>query len=205
MRSASFAEWLLSLVTTTERASSAVGDLLEDVVTRGWPWFWSCLVRTFLSMLWTSFATAPVSMVVFAVVAWFAYMIATAILWFFAGILMTLGWGLFYFLSHHTGLELLINLLKIRIDWLPVPSGLSHWVEALVIWVVAPLQMGRFTARCWPRREIVAWLYMLLLWPVMMTLIPIAATTVRISLWMIPIIHASTLAGILRERRETVV
>jgi hypothetical protein len=44
---------------------------------------------------------------------------------------------------------------------------------------------------------------MLLLWSAMMTFVPFAATTVSVSLWMIPIIHASTLAGILRERHAT--
>jgi hypothetical protein len=130
-------------------------------------------------------------------------MIISVILWFFAGIFVTLGWGLFYFFSHHTGLELLITLLKVRLDWRPVPPELMHWVEGIVICVWAPLQMGRYTARCWPGREVAAWVFMLLLWPAMMTFVPFAATTIRVSFWMIPIIQASTLAGIVRERRAT--
>jgi hypothetical protein len=202
MRSASLAEWLLSLVTTPERASSTIGDLMEDVVARGRLWFWSSVIRTFLSTLWRSLLSAPISMVVFAVAGWFLYMFLSLILWFVAWLFVTLGWGLFYFFSHHTGMELLINLLKVRLDW-PASPEVMHWVEAIVICVCAPLQMGRYTARYWPGRELSAWLFMLLLWSAMMTFVPFAATTVRVSLWMIPIIHASTLAGILRERHAT--
>jgi hypothetical protein len=203
MRSASLAEWLLSLVTTPGRASSIVGDLIEEVGARGALWFWSCVIRTFLSILWRSLLSAPISMVVFAVAGWFLYMFISLILWFFAGTVVTLGWGLFYFFSHHTGLELLINLLKLRLDWRPVPPELMHWVEAIVICGCAPLQMGRYTARAWPGREIGAWVFMLLLWPAMMSFVPFATTTIRVSFWVIPVIQASTLTGILRERRAS--
>jgi hypothetical protein len=60
--------------------------------------------------------------------------------------------------------------------------------------------MGRYTAKAWRGREIAVWLFMLLLWPAMLTFVPFAATTIRVSLWMIPFILASMLAGILRER-----
>jgi hypothetical protein len=203
MHSASLAEWLLSLVTTPERASSTVGDLMEDLVARGPLWFWSSVIRTFLSLLWRSLLSVPIPMVVFAAAGWFVYMFLNLISWFFAGIVMTLGWGLFYFFSHHTGLELLINLLKVRLDWQPVPPALMHWAEAIVICVCVPLQMGRYTARAWPGREIAAWLFMLLVWPAMLTYVPFAATTIRVSLWMIPIIQTSMLAGILTQRHAT--
>lgn len=200
MPNARFAEWILSLVTTRDRASSAVGDFMEDDA-RGRVWFWICVSRTALSILWRSFAAAPLSMVAFAVVGWFGYMAITLILGFVAEIVITLCWGLTYFFSHHTGLELLANLLRIRLDWPPPPPGIARGVEAIVIWIAAPIQVGRLTARRWPGREIAVWLTMLLLWPIMATYIPFAATSTRITLPMIPLIQVSMLVGILWEHR----
>jgi hypothetical protein len=168
---------------------------------RGRVWFWICVSRTALSILWRSFAAAPLSMVAFAVVGWFGYMAITLILGLAAEIVITLCWGLTYFFSHHTGLELLANLLRIRLDWPPPPRGIARVVEATVIWIAAPIQMGRLTARHWTGREIAVWLTMLLLWPIMAAYIPFAATSTRITLPMIPLIQASVLVGILWEHR----
>jgi hypothetical protein len=202
MHSASFAEWMLSLITTPDRASSTVGDLLEDVAARGRLWFWLCIVRTAGSLLWRSFVAAPVSVILFAVLAWFGYMITAVLLWVFAWILMmTLGWGLVYFFTHHTGLELITGLLKIRIDWPAVPSPIAYWLQFFVILINAPYHVGRFTARIFPGREMVAWLTMSLLWPLLAVFVPFAATSIRVSLPVMTIVLSSALIGISRERR----
>jgi hypothetical protein len=205
MRSGWLAEWILSLATAPDRASSTVGDLMEDVSTRGWLWFWLSIVRTAFSISWHSFAVSPLSMVLFAVVAWFGYMIAGIILWLVAQILITLGWGLAYFFTHHTGLELLTDLLKVRLEWMPVPPQIAHWIEGFVVWVAAPFQIGRIIARCCPGREIAAWLTMSLLWPMLSIFVPFATMSIRISLPMTAIILGSVLMGILRERRALLV
>jgi hypothetical protein len=60
MRKDSIAEWVLSLVSTQERAASTAGDLLEEAEFRGVPWFWLSLVRTTASLVWQSWVNAPV-------------------------------------------------------------------------------------------------------------------------------------------------
>jgi hypothetical protein len=52
MRSARFAQWILALVTTYDRAAATVGDLMEDVQTRGALWFWASVVGTAFSIAW---------------------------------------------------------------------------------------------------------------------------------------------------------
>jgi hypothetical protein len=64
------AEWLLSQVTSRERAVSTVGDLMESAATRGAGWFWSSVVRTTGSLLWRGFADAPGPMLGLALRAW---------------------------------------------------------------------------------------------------------------------------------------
>jgi hypothetical protein len=55
MRKTQIAEWILSLVTSPERAASTIGDLMEDGATRNALWFWMCVGRTALSSLWRTF------------------------------------------------------------------------------------------------------------------------------------------------------
>jgi hypothetical protein len=62
MRNARLAEWILSLVTTPERASAAVGDLLEDRAHAGALRFWSAVLITTLSLLWRDMTASPLRM-----------------------------------------------------------------------------------------------------------------------------------------------
>lgn len=200
MHSAHFAEWILSLVTTPERASSTVGDLLEDVQARGWSWFWLCVVRTAASSLWQVFARAPVSLMGQAILGWCHYMVASLLLFFAAAIVAPVAWGLFYFFAHHTGLELLTNLVKFRIDWPDLPDGVMYWIEAAVVLMVSPFWVGRSMPRSLPGREIVTWLLMVLLWPPMALYVPFTSRHIRTGLHTLPFILAAMLAGILWER-----
>ena len=52
MHSIHIAEWILSLVTSRDRAASTVGDLMEQAADRGIVWFWSGILRTAASLLW---------------------------------------------------------------------------------------------------------------------------------------------------------
>src|SRR5579862_9557472 len=54
MHSAQIAEWILSLVTTPERAAATVGDLMENASSQGR--FWFGVLRTAVSLLWREFA-----------------------------------------------------------------------------------------------------------------------------------------------------
>lgn len=53
------AESLLALVTTRERATSTVGDLIEHRGGRGSLWFWTSVLRTAAALLWRSLAAEP--------------------------------------------------------------------------------------------------------------------------------------------------
>jgi hypothetical protein len=63
MRDARIAEWILSLVTTPDRAASAVGDLMEDVVARRALRFWGSVSYLTISLLVRDLASNPVRMV----------------------------------------------------------------------------------------------------------------------------------------------
>lgn len=51
MPNAAAAEWILRLVTTSDRAGSTTGDLLEEASDRGELWFWFSVFTTFCSYL----------------------------------------------------------------------------------------------------------------------------------------------------------
>jgi hypothetical protein len=59
MRSTDVAEWILSQVTTGERAEAVIGDLLEKVPTRGALWFWWSVVTTAAALVWREVAANP--------------------------------------------------------------------------------------------------------------------------------------------------
>jgi hypothetical protein len=59
MRNIRLAEWILSLVTTPERASSTAGDLVEEGAVRGRVWFWHAVLRTVASHVWRGVTDAP--------------------------------------------------------------------------------------------------------------------------------------------------
>ena len=62
MRNARLAEWILSLVTTPERASATVGDLLEDRLHARGLRFWGAVLFAALSLLWRDLAASPLLM-----------------------------------------------------------------------------------------------------------------------------------------------
>jgi hypothetical protein len=58
----SIAEWILSLATTRDRATSTAGDLLEEAAFRGVCWFWVSLLRATISLVWQAWVNDPVRM-----------------------------------------------------------------------------------------------------------------------------------------------
>lgn len=197
------AEWILSLVSAPDRAVSVVGDLLEEAVVRGPLWFWMCVAQRTLALLWHNLTETPFRMAGWGAFGWFVYMLLSVVLWFGGFVFVTLLWGMGYFFTHHTGLELLASALKIRFDWPPPPKGVMHWSELFLMCTAAPFQVGRITARYWPGRELAAWVIMSLVWPFMAVLVPFVAMSTRVSLPMIPVIQAFVLLGALWARRES--
>jgi hypothetical protein len=157
-------------------------------------------MRTVASMLWQIFAKAPVSLVAQAVLGWFHYLLASLLLWFAAIVVTPVVWGLIYWLDHRTGLEVLTDLLRIRIDWPPPPPNVMHWIEAFVVWTIAPFWVGTSIPRSLPGRELVVWLLTVLLWPAMAIYVPFTPPYLRIGVETLPLILAAMLAGMLWER-----
>jgi hypothetical protein len=201
MHSDRVAESILALVAGPGLAASTVGDLLEEAQSRGRLWFWIYVAGTTLSFLWRGLTAAPLRMTGYALIAWFMFMLVAVIWSFFGFVAMTLIWGMGYFLSHHTGLELLANLIRVRFDWPPLPAEVTRWIEFVAMVIVAPVQVGRITARYWPGRELAAWVFMLLLWPFLAFTIPFVAMLTKASPSMLPMIEAFVLVGMLWERR----
>jgi hypothetical protein len=68
MRSARIGEWILSLVTTSERAAATVGDLLENGVSV--VWFWASILSTMAALLWRDVVSDPRRMTRLAVIGY---------------------------------------------------------------------------------------------------------------------------------------
>ena len=200
MRDDRLAESLLSLVTPPDRARSTVGDLLEEATSRGRWWFWWCVARTAAALVRKSLLAAPLQMAAFAVVGWFVYMLVSLVQLLCGWLLVALLWGLGYFLTHHTAAELLADLLRIRIGWTPPPAGVLHWLGLVVVWTVAPFQVGRLVSRSWPSREIAVWVVLWLVWPLMATVVPFVAVSTRVSPHEVPVLQTFVLLGALWER-----
>src|SRR5688572_23422368 len=59
MFKADVAEWILSMTTTSERATATAGDLMQESSARGNLWFWSSLLRTTASLIWRAWTSEP--------------------------------------------------------------------------------------------------------------------------------------------------
>src|ERR1700683_3396306 len=82
MHSAPYAESLLALVTSQERAAAMVGDFTESSL--GALWFWSSVLRAGFSLLWKDAAANPGRMTELA--AGGAVMVLPLSIPFFAGV-----------------------------------------------------------------------------------------------------------------------
>jgi hypothetical protein len=138
MRNAQLAEWILSLVTSSDRAASTVGDLMENSAIRGAFWFWIGVLRTAFSLLWKEFSGEPARMMGLAARGFLlqgVLILASVIcIAFVAGVF----WGV-------TGAPS------------KLPPEISPIVWALfgvVSWGLIPFQVGRWLARRSPEREL---------------------------------------------------
>ena len=66
-------------------------------------------------MLGRDLMTAPIKMTISCAIAWFVYMLLSAVLALAGYVIVTLAWGIAYVLSNHTGLELLTDLMRVRL------------------------------------------------------------------------------------------
>lgn len=205
MRRDRLAEVLLSLVGPADRVASAVGDLMEESASRGGVWFWRSLTRLWLSLLGRDLLAAPLTMAVSAVAAWFLYMAVSLVLGFAVYVAVTLAWGMAYVLTHHTGFELLADVLRLRFDWPPIPDWAVYLVQAAVLFALSPFQIGRGSARFWRGHEVSLALVMLIVWTAMARVVPLVGIGISARPSMVPVMVMFVLAGALFERFRPII
>ena len=203
MRKDVVAETLLSLVGSTARSRSLVGDLMEEA-RRGRLWFWQSVTRLWFAMLGRDLMRAPIAMAIYCAAGWFVYMLLSLAMAFGAYIVVTLAWGAAYVLANHTGLELLTDALRIRFDWPPIPGAATYAIEAVVLFAAAPFHIGRCSAFCWRGHEVSVAVVMLGIWSLMAAFVPLVGVGITARPAMVPVMVMFVLAGALFERFRTV-
>ena len=157
MRRADAAEWILSLTTSQDRATSIAGDLVEQARLYGARWFWSSLIRTTGSLAWRAFTDAPLRLTGMAVVgaliqAIYTILLMLGIVFGHVAVMVVLGLG-----TEGTFLDL---------D--PGPSVLAWEMESMAAFLVASFFLGKWLARKAPQRELAVyatiWFIFHLLW-----------------------------------------
>jgi hypothetical protein len=119
----------------------------------------------------------------------------------FAGyVAVTLVWGIAYVLTHHTGVELLAEMLRLRFDWPPIPAWAWYLTQVAVLFVIAPFQVGRGSTHIWRGHELSLALMTLIVWMAMATFVPLVIVGVRARPAMVPVMVMFVLAGALFER-----
>lgn len=200
MRSDRVAETLLSLVAPSDRVTSVIGDLAEEASHRGGGWFWRSVTRLWFSLLGRDLLVAPWTMAASCVVGWFVYMVLSAILALSAYIAVTVVWGILYVFANHTGLELLVDLTKIRLDWPPIPEWATYGIQVVVLFAIAPFQIGRSSSHFWRGHEVSLALVMLLMWTAMSIAVPFVGVGVSARPSLVPVMVLFAFAGALFQR-----
>jgi hypothetical protein len=138
MRNSRLAEWILALVTTSDRAAATVGDLMEGAQTRGALWFWASVVGTAFSIMWRDVRAEPGKM------AWLAV----------RANLYGLGWILlctipmflvFFFWGGIVGWTSGIGAIATNLN--PWTGGWAGYAGYLIFSLLIPFVTGRWIAR----------------------------------------------------------
>ena len=141
-------------------------------------------------------------MAVAAVVGWFGFMFFAMILLAATDLLARGLWATGYVLSQHTGIELLIDVLRVRFDWAPIPAPILVALHMAVVMSGAPYQAGRLVGAEWRERAVAFTVMLAIVWSALAVAVPFVWTTdVRVTFAMLPVIDLFILAGVVRERR----
>ena len=200
MRSDRLAEAVLSMVAPAERAASAVGDLAEDADVRGAFWFWRSVARLALALLARDLVSSALAIGASAALGWFLYMGISMVFASIGYVVLTLAWGLTYVLTHHTGFELLADMMRVRFDWPPIPTSAAYALQAVVFFAVTPFCIGRGSAAIWRGHELTLVILALPIWLAMSVLVPFVGVGVRTAPAMVPVVVAFVLVGLLSAR-----
>lgn len=170
MRSAWLAEWILSLVTSPDRASATIGDLTESIDASGVFWFWSSVAQTAGSLLWRDLTVNPARMIGLAAM----------------GLIVELGLFLLYFAALFFvafivlfAVALLVPGALSGFQQMPVSSKIARLCGELggsVLVVLVPFMVGRFLARRAPGQEMAACLATTILWAIACTAVEMELT-----------------------------
>lgn len=186
------AEWILSLAVPMDRAAGMVGDLMEEFGGHRFQ-FWVYVIRTELAYVLRELIAQPLQLIFGASLAWLGYLLVGGFFAFVAYLVLIPAWGMVYFFGHHSGLELVADFMKFRLDWFPPPDWVFHGIAALIKWIVVPFHMGRSLAKRSPGRELVSLVAMLIVWPLI-------AKVTKTPLSDIPLIQMTVLIGVLWQR-----
>jgi hypothetical protein len=148
MRNARLAAWILSLVTTPERASATVGDLLEDRLHAAALRFWGAVLFAALSQLWRDVVAHPKRMAVLAVYGVFlelllSFVVAAAVLVVLSAIALVAS-------GVNPGTQLTVTVGPIMPLGIVTAGTIVGWALGLV----AQFQVGRVLAKRSPGREL---------------------------------------------------
>jgi drug/metabolite transporter superfamily protein YnfA len=140
MRKVDFAESILLLTTTPERAASTAGDLAEESTQRGTLWFWTSLLRTTASLIWRAWTAEPRRIMALALKACLMQIgifIGVAVCAIIGGVAATIALGVKVGPNPQNGILLII-------------AGIGVLASDFLI--------GRWIARRAPGREFAAWI-----------------------------------------------
>jgi len=144
MRNARLAESILSLVTTPERASATIGDLLEDRRHASALRFWGAVLFAALLLLWQDVAASPLRM---------AQLAALGVgLQLLLSVAVAVGFGLLFLL-----VRTLAGSLDMGPEWSRRLGVSLIMLLALIRWafvLITKFQVGRVLAKQSPGREL---------------------------------------------------
>jgi hypothetical protein len=205
MRDDRIAESILGLVATPERASAAIGDLMEELPRHSGAWFWQATVRTVVGCVWRDLTTVPARMAGAAFIGWFWYMLLALLLLLVGFVLENAAWALLYVLTHHTGFELISEVVRLRFEWTPLPQSVHAFSQTAVMMAIAPFYLGQIVAIQWKEKAVAVTVMLALVWSVLVGVLPFSGMFGdRVSLTMLPVISIFLLAGVVKMRRTQI-
>ena len=145
MRKVRIAERILSQVLTRERAASAVGDWMEDIGERGSAWFWSCVLRTAISRVWSDLTESPPQMAGLAFRAWLRLWVFLITYCLVLSVVLLIG-------------MLVVGAIRygLKLPALSYPDPRGNPLAVGLLWAFVSFRAGQWIAQRAPGREVAA-------------------------------------------------
>jgi hypothetical protein len=120
MTKTGLAEWILSQVLPPDRAASTVGDWMEDVDKRGNIWFWSCVIRTVVSHVWSGLTESPASVARLGLLGYARYSLVI--------VGMAALWNVFLVSHYHHAIHRWPFDLAVHLTWFSLAFQTGRWI-----------------------------------------------------------------------------